>query len=53
MDIASTTRAAENRTRWKWIIVESFVMPQRWMDGWIAILRPFRQYFNHMRTMGG
>ena len=23
-----------------------------WMDKWFAILRPFQQYFNHIRTMG-
>ena len=23
----------------------------RWMDGWLAILRPFQQYFIHIRTM--
>ena len=26
-----------------------------WTDGWMtcAILRPFKQYFSHIRTMGG
>ena len=23
------------------------------MDGWFAILRPFQQYFSHIRAMGG
>ena len=23
-----------------------------WMDEWLAILRPFQQYFSHIRTMG-
>ena len=23
-----------------------------WMDGWLAILRPFQQYVSHIRTMG-
>ena len=23
-----------------------------WMAGWLAILRPFQQYFSHIRTMG-
>ena len=22
-------------------------------DGWLAILRPFQQYFNNIRTIGG
>ena len=22
-----------------------------WIDGWLAILRPFQQYFSHIRTM--
>ena len=25
----------------------------QWMDVWLAILRPFQQYFSHFRTMGG
>ena len=29
MDFASSTRAAEDRTRWKGIVVKSFVVPQR------------------------
>ena len=24
-----------------------------WMDGWLAILRPFQQYFSHISTVGG
>ena len=24
-----------------------------WMDGWLAILRPFQQYFSHIRQMRG
>ena len=24
-----------------------------WMDGCLAILRPFQQYFSHIRTIGG
>ena len=24
-----------------------------WMDGWLAILRPFQQYFSYIKTMGG
>ena len=29
MDFASSTRAAENRTRWKGIVANSSVVPQR------------------------
>ena len=29
MDFASSTRAAEDRTRWKGIVVKSFVVPQQ------------------------
>ena len=29
MDFASSTRAAENRTRWKGIVANSFVVPLR------------------------
>ena len=29
MDFASSTRAAENRSRWKGIIANSFVVPRR------------------------
>ena len=29
MDFASTTRTAENRTRWKWIVANSSVVPRR------------------------
>ena len=29
MDITSTTRAAENRTRWKGIVANSYVVPRR------------------------
>ena len=29
MDFASSTRAAENRTKWKGIVVKSSVVPQR------------------------
>ena len=29
MDFASSTREAEDRTRWKRIVVKSFVVPQR------------------------
>ena len=29
MDFASSTRAAENRTRWKWIVANSPVVPRR------------------------
>ena len=29
MDFASSTRAPEHRTRWKGIVVKSFVVPQR------------------------
>ena len=24
-----------------------------WVDGWLAILHPFQQYFSYIRTMGG
>ena len=27
MDFASSTRAARNRTRWKWIVANVFVVP--------------------------
>ena len=29
MEFASSTRTAEDRTRWKWIVVKSSVVPQR------------------------
>ena len=29
MDLASSTRAAENRTQWKGIVVKPSVVPQR------------------------
>ena len=29
MDFANPTRATEDRTRWKGIVVKSFVVPQR------------------------
>ena len=29
MDFASSTRAAENKTRWKGIVVKSSVVPRR------------------------
>ena len=29
MDFASSTRAAENRTRWKGVVAKSSVVPQR------------------------
>ena len=29
MDFASSTRAPEDRTRWKGVVVNSFVVPQR------------------------
>ena len=29
MDFASSIRAAENRTRWKWIVADSSVVPRR------------------------
>ena len=29
MDFAGTIRAAEDRTSWKWIVVKSSVVPQR------------------------
>ena len=29
MDFASSTRVAEDKTRWKWIVLKSSVVPQR------------------------
>ena len=34
MDFASSTRAAEDRTRWKGIVVKSSVVPQRPRKVW-------------------
>ena len=37
MDFASSTRAAENRTRWKEIVANSFVVPRRTSNVWDRI----------------
>ena len=29
------------------------ILDDGWMDGCLAILRPFQQYFSHIRTMRG
>ena len=34
MDFVSSTRAAEDRTKWKWIVVKSTVVPPTTSQGY-------------------
>ncbi|MEW8545037.1 MAG: hypothetical protein AB2693_16050 [Candidatus Thiodiazotropha sp.] len=34
IDVASSTRVAEDRTRWKWIVVKSSVVPPTTLQGY-------------------
>ena len=52
MDFASSTRAAENRTRWKGIVANSSVVSrQPWLVGCFGFNGPLRQYFSLYRAV--
>ena len=53
-NLTSCFCCADNRNAGENLVfVNGMSLATGWMDGWIGVLRPFQQYFSHIRTMEG